>query len=401
MLKTICIISPFENCGTTATAVNLAAGIAVLEHRCLLLDFDPAFSAIRALRSRPFPFLYPSGRPITESEHLKEAVLPTALEYLDCIPAGMIGLDVAKIKPGSESTDPDGRRLITEHLQSLWADVEFMVLHFPASLGVIDFTGIPVPDQVVIPIAYDRLRPERADATSNQLDLFFEMLKEKNIDRQFQIQILVTMSPNGLSEMEISQKAGMLVHGCPVQSISIPKDDAVRKAALFGESVFIYDITAPAVDAFLELSTAIIETAIPETDADADTDYNTSSPGDEVVIRKTIIDARHEMIRRLSEGIDIEALKAKLLKTSTTACNEELKFLSGDFISHDGEPAFRLDFQYNGRWSVIIGINGEIFSIIEKFSSREETRNCEPTDTLKENPMAEKLAEMMAEINTD
>ncbi|NOY68157.1 MAG: hypothetical protein GXP53_01500 [Deltaproteobacteria bacterium] len=402
MAKHICITGPFEGCGATAAAVNLAAGIAVLEHKCLLVDFDPAFSAICAARPSPFPYAYMPGQVITEPLRLKEALLSTMLEFMYCVPAGIIGVDISKSRVETES-DNENISIddeISGRMELLCADLEFTIWHIPSSSGMVDFTHMPALERLLVPVSYDRLQPDKIDATANQLDLFFTTLFEKNQGEQFQASILVTMTPNGLLETRIQKNTEPVAHGYPVLSPSIPKDEAMRKSALSGESVFIFDISSTGAQACLELAAKLVEAAAISSAERMKKESLSRNGG--LVYKKAIIDTRREMIRRLTAGIDIKALKAELIKTAERNCNEPIEFLDGDFVTHDGKPAFRLDFTCNGLWSLIIGTDGEILSIIEKFSSREETpiEGNKGVVREKDKAMAKKLAEIMAEINT-
>lgn len=406
MAKHICITGPFEGCGTTACAVNLAAGIAVLEHKCLLVDFDPARTAICAARPAPFPHGYMPGLPITEPLRLKKAVLPTALEFMYCIPGGIIGIDISKGAPGTEC-DNINKNIgdeVSGRLDLLCADFEFVVWHVPVSSGVIDFTDLPALDRLLVPVSYDCLKPDKVNPTAHQLDLFFTTLCEKNQGEKFQAAILVTMLPYGLLDTEIRKNIESITHlitnKFPVLSLLIPKDEAMRKSALFGESVFVFNITSTGAQACLKLAAMLVEAAAASS-GERMKKKGLSRNG-RLVYKKAMLDTRWEMIRRLSAGIDIKALKAELMKTAERNFNEPVEFLDGDFITHDGKPAFCLDFQCNGLWSVVIDTNGEILSIIEKSSLHDDTLIDGRKDDRRENDraMAEKLAEIMAEINT-
>ena len=94
MSTTIAVANQKGGVGKTTTAINLAAALAALEHRTLIVDCDPQGNATRGQGvTAEAPTLY---HVLLERRALREAVRPTAFPFLDLVPADrdLVGVEV-------------------------------------------------------------------------------------------------------------------------------------------------------------------------------------------------------------------------------------------------------------------------------------------------------------------
>ena len=88
MGRVIAVANQKGGVGKTTTAVNIAASIAALDHRCLLIDMDPQANATSGLGLKDSGSTRPSVYDAIVSDvPLRDLYLPTELKHLSLVPA--------------------------------------------------------------------------------------------------------------------------------------------------------------------------------------------------------------------------------------------------------------------------------------------------------------------------
>jgi chromosome partitioning protein len=148
-MKIFAIANQKGGVGKTTTTVNLAAALAELGHKTLLIDLDPQANATSALGLAPTPqqSLYPA---FLGERPLRELILSTTTPNLDVIPCEM---DLA----GCEVEIARRPEPLTA-LRDLFADFRneashrFVLLDCPPSLGILMTNALAAADAVIVPL---------------------------------------------------------------------------------------------------------------------------------------------------------------------------------------------------------------------------------------------------------
>ena len=92
MTTTICIAAPMKASGTTTISVNLAAALAALDQKTLLLDCDPRNRCLAAVVVDPLMDGPGLAQILLQDMNPEACLHPTRMEHLQILPAGR-GLD--------------------------------------------------------------------------------------------------------------------------------------------------------------------------------------------------------------------------------------------------------------------------------------------------------------------
>ena len=107
MGKIICVVNQKGGVGKTATAVNLAAALAILDKKTLLIDFDPQGNATSGVGANKREFQYSIYNLLID--HLDPAglILPTDIQIAT---VAMVPMPPSWAERSSSTTDLPARR---------------------------------------------------------------------------------------------------------------------------------------------------------------------------------------------------------------------------------------------------------------------------------------------------
>ena len=149
MGKVIAIANQKGGVGKTTTAINLAASLAVLEKRVLIIDADPQANTTSGLNFSPDD---DSERTIYEvligKIRAEDALIQTELPKLHMIPShiNLVGAEIEMLEWD------DREKALAKALAPIRDNYDFIIIDCSPSLGLITVNCLAAADSVMIPV---------------------------------------------------------------------------------------------------------------------------------------------------------------------------------------------------------------------------------------------------------
>jgi chromosome partitioning protein len=234
-MKTVAIANQKGGVGKTTTAVNLAAALAEVGQRTLLIDLDPQGNATSSfgLQEIEGQSLY---EPLLGEATIGEKILPTRLRDLFFVPADLdlagVEIEIARM--------PDHLTRLAQTLQVLRDDqtFDYVLLDCPPSLGILMTNGLAAADEMLIPIQCEYFALEGLV----KIVRLIERIRDSGANQRLELGgIVMTMfdSRTKISSQVVTEVREHFFYR--VYDTVIPRTVRLSEAPSFGRSIFEHD----------------------------------------------------------------------------------------------------------------------------------------------------------------
>ena len=247
MGRVIVVANQKGGVGKTTTAVNLAACMAQMGKRTLLIDADPQGNATsglgvdkRALKSSVYDVMI-------NRLPAQEAIRATEVAGLDILPSNidLAGAEIEMVSLISRET------ILAQAIQPLVEQYDFLFIDAPPSLGLITINAFAAANQVLIPIQCEFYALEGLSQLVKTISLI-----KKHINKDLEVEGVVLTMYDGRTNLSIQVVEEVKrFFAKKVHRAVIP-----REAPSHGKPITVYDPKCAGAEAYMDLAKEFLET---------------------------------------------------------------------------------------------------------------------------------------------
>lgn len=148
MGKIIAIANQKGGVGKTTTAINLAASLAALEHKTLIIDADPQANATSGVGVNPKEVEISVYECMVDGVDVESSIVSTDIKYLDLLPShiDLVGAEVEMVNIAQREEK------MKQALAKVKNEYDYIIIDCSPSLGLITVNALTAADSVIVPV---------------------------------------------------------------------------------------------------------------------------------------------------------------------------------------------------------------------------------------------------------
>ncbi len=251
MGKVIALANQKGGVGKTTTAINLAASLAVLENKVLLVDADPQANAtsgsgfdIRTVKSSIYECLIDDTDP-------KSIILNSEIPGFDLIPShiDLVGAEIEMLNM------PNREKMLKHVISKVKNLYDFILIDCSPSLGLITVNALSAADSVLIPVQCEYFALEGLGKLLNTIKIIQGRL---NPELQIEGFLLTMYDPRLRLSNQVVEEVQKHFQQMVFETI-ITRNIKLSEAPSFGKPVILYDAESKGSLTHLNLAREILQ----------------------------------------------------------------------------------------------------------------------------------------------
>jgi chromosome partitioning protein len=256
MGRIIAIANQKGGVGKTTTAINLAASLAALEKKVIIIDADPQANATsgigidtRQLKSTVYDCLVDGKEPY-------DTVIVTNVENLSVMPSNidLVGAEIEMLDR------PEREKILKGILSKISGNYDYVIIDCSPSLGLLTVNALTAANSVIIPVQCEYFALEGLGKLLNTIKII-----QGNLNPDLEIEgFLLTMYDSRLRlSNQVAEEVNKHFQQMVFKTI-IQRNVKLSEAPSFGQPAILYDADSRGTVNYLNLAKELIEKHDPD-----------------------------------------------------------------------------------------------------------------------------------------
>ncbi len=260
-METFVIANQKGGVGKTTTVLNLGASLAIKGKKVLLIDLDPQANLSSGLgftkqfdkdswtqtEEAPYKSIYDV---LVNKTPLSEVFVTTNQENLMLVPShlSLAGAEIEMVNMLARET------LLKKAIENFQADIDYILIDCPPSLGLLTINALTASDQLIIPIQCEYFALEGL----GQLIQTTKLIKGINPHLQIGGVILTMFDSRTRLSSNVVDDVREFFKEKAFKNV-VPRNVRLSEAPSFGQSIFEYDDSSTGAQAYEALAKDFIK----------------------------------------------------------------------------------------------------------------------------------------------